>query len=154
MSNLNVRWANAEDVALIAPLFDGYRQFYEKPSDLDFCTAFLTARLATGESRVAMAVDSAGSAQGFMQLYPLFSSLALSLDAARVWLLNDLFVSPAARGLGVGAALLDFAQDFARDSGAAYLMLETAKTNLTAQGLYEKQGWVIDNEFLVYSWRV
>ena len=147
-----IRWANTNDVATIAPLFDAYRQFYEKPADLPLCVAFLTARLERGESKVAVA-EMDGVAVVFVLLYLLFSSLALSLDNEKIWLLNDLFVAPAGRGLGVGAALLGFSQDFARDSGADYLMLETAKTNLTAQRLYEKQGWLRENEFFVYLWR-
>jgi predicted GNAT family acetyltransferase len=30
-------------------------------------------------------------------------------------------------------------------------MLQTARTNATAQRLYEKLGWVRDDEFLVYT---
>jgi ribosomal protein S18 acetylase RimI-like enzyme len=83
----------------------------------------------------------------------LFSSLAPDIESAHVWLLNDLYVSEFARGLGAGKALLDFVQNFAALTNAGYLMLETAKTNKVAQSLYENQGWQRDNEFLVYSWR-
>lgn len=150
---MQVRWANINDVALAVPLFDAYRGFYGNPSDLGFCAAFLTERLSKNESKVALAIDASGHAVGFMQLYPMFSSSALTLEKSRIWVLNDLFVAPAARKMGVGEALLNFAQDFARETGVGYLMLETAKTNLTAQSLYEKQGWIRDNEYLVYSWR-
>jgi ribosomal protein S18 acetylase RimI-like enzyme len=153
MPTITTRWANINDVALIVPLFDGYRQFYEKPSDLELCTQFITARLQNAQSKIILAFDVNGNAVGFSQLYPLFSSLAPNIESAHVWLLNDLYVSEFARGLGAGKALLDFVQNFAALTHAGYLMLETAKTNKVAQSLYEKQGWQRDNEFLVYSWR-
>ncbi|MGO4780223.1 GNAT family N-acetyltransferase, partial [Lysobacter sp. 2RAB21] len=74
---------------------------------------------------------------GFTQLYPTFSSVR----AARVWVLNDLFVEPQARRRGVAQALLDAAAEFARADGAARLELETNHDNLTAQALYDAAGW-------------
>jgi ribosomal protein S18 acetylase RimI-like enzyme len=145
-----LRWLSADDVTIAAPLFDAYRQFYKLPSDLALSRDLLAARLSQNESKVAAAFDDHQNAIGFMQLYPLFSSLTSSVARSKVWLLNDLYVMPAARGLHVGEALLRFAEDFSRESGAASLMLETAKTNLTAQSLYEKCGWQRDNEFYVY----
>src|SRR5256885_435295 len=44
-----------EDAALIAPLFDAYRQFYEQPADADAALAFITARLERGESVILLA---------------------------------------------------------------------------------------------------
>ena len=102
------------------------------------------------QSKVILATDDAGVALGFIQLYPLFSSLSMSLEASKVWLLNDLFVSPQARGMGVGAALLEFAQDWSAAEGLGYLMLETAKSNTTAQRLYESQGWQRDEVYYTY----
>ena len=60
-------------------------------------------------------------------------------------------VEPSARGRGVGEALMDAARTLALSNGAAELMLQTARTNATAQRLYEKLGWVRDDEFLVYT---
>jgi ribosomal protein S18 acetylase RimI-like enzyme len=51
----------------------------------------------------------------------------------------------------VGEALLERARQFAVESGAKGLMLETAVTNTTAQRLYERLGWVRDAEYCVYN---
>lgn len=150
MSQVTVSWAGLSEIERMVPLFDGYRQFYKLPSDLTLSRALLEARLSANQSKVALAsVD--GVDYGFMQFYPLFSSLASSVERSEVMLLNDLFVAPSERGLGVGKALLDFAADWARRENFGYMMLETAKTNLVAQGLYEKQGWKRDNEYFVYQ---
>lgn len=69
----------------------------------------------------------------------------------RTWLLNDLFVAPAARGGGVGRALLQAAAAQARVRGAASLSLSTALDNAPAQALYESLGWVRDTRFCEYG---
>ena len=58
-----------------------------------------------------------------------------------VWL-NWYCVSPEARGQGVGARLLDFAIDRARESGARYLRLYTGDDAIMAkaQDVYESRG--------------
>src|SRR5512133_197515 len=97
---ITVRRAVAADADTLAPLFDAYRTFYGKPADLDGARRFLAERLSRGESVVFLAFDGA-EAVGFTQLYPSFSSASM----ARIFVLNDLFVAPAGRRRGVGAAL-------------------------------------------------
>ena len=43
------------------------------------------------------------------------------------------------------------AREFAKEVGAARLDLETGKYNLIAQKLYEKLGYVRDNDFYTYN---
>lgn len=147
MNSIAIHTAIAEDAALIAPLFDAYRQFYEQPADADAALAFVTARLERGESVILLARRPDGSAQGFCQLYPSFCSVL----AAPIYVLYDLFVVPDARRLGVGRALLLAAEAHARATGHARMDLTTARNNLRAQALYESLGWVRDEVFLAYA---
>jgi len=140
-----IRRAGKADVGAVAPLFDAYRQFYDQPPDLRASTRFLSDRLQRDESVVFVA-EHAGNAVGFVQLYPLFSSVSLG----RVYLLNDLFVAPEGRRAGVGAALLETARRFAEAEHAHALELSTAVDN-PAQRLYEASGWRPDREFLYYE---
>ncbi|MEA2373951.1 MAG: hypothetical protein QOD53_414 [Thermoleophilaceae bacterium] len=55
-------------------------------------------------------------------------------------LLNDLFVTPQARGSGAGRALIDHAAGVARQRGSSKLTWSTALDNRVAQGLYERTG--------------
>ena len=144
----NVRQAGAEDVDLVAPLFDAYRQFYAQPSDLALARAFLAERLTRGESVIFVA-ERDGRPVGFVQLYPLFSSTAAR--PRRLWLLNDLYVAPEARNGGVGRALMDRARQLAEATDAVGLELATARTNVRAQRLYESLGYRIDEHFLRYE---
>ena len=139
--------ARSPDIAAVAPLFDAYRQFYGRKPDAQLAERFLHERLTQGESVVLLARDAAGNAAGFVQLYPLFSSVR----AARGYLLNDLYVIATQRRRGVGRLLLEAAAEFARASGAARLKLFTAKTNASAQRLYESLGWVRDDDYLEYN---
>jgi len=147
MTTVQVKRATTADIATIAPLFDAYRQFYHKPSDLDGARAYLTERLERDESVVFLALLGDGTPAGFTQLYPIFSSTSMQ----RVWLLNDLFVAPVARRAGVGRALLERAHAYARETRAKELMLQTAVDNIPAQRLYESLGWQRDNDYYVYT---
>jgi len=143
---MDLRRATLDDLPLLVPLFDGYRQFYGQPSDPGRAERFLRDRLAAGESVVYLAEQN-GRALGFVQLYPSFWSVA----ACRSWILNDLFVSPEHRGTGAGKALMNRARAHARETGAGGLSLATQRTNLTAQALYESLGWKRDEEFYHYE---
>lgn len=138
--------ANLAHMEDLAALFDGYRVFYQQPSDLAAARRFLQERLTKGDSTilVAQAVDELA---GFTQLYPSFSSVSMQ----RIWILNDLFVSKAHRGQGIARSLIEAAEAFARDSGAIRMVLETQVTNTSAQALYEGRGYVRDTEFYHYS---
>lgn len=136
MNAFAIRRATDADIARVAPLFDAYRSFYGQPPDPARADAFLRERLARGESALLLA-ERDGEALGFTQLYPLFSSVR----TARLWLLNDLFVADSARRQGVARGLLDAAAAFAREQGAAGLMLETGRDNHPARALYRAAGW-------------
>ena len=144
---MNIHQASLADLDSLAPLFDGYRQFYGQPADLGKARSFLAERIERDESLILLARDDAGAGAGFTQLYPLFSSVR----AVRTWLLNDLFVASASRRQGVAASLLKAAAEQARERGAASLSLSTALDNAPAQALYESLGWRRESGFCEYS---
>jgi GNAT superfamily N-acetyltransferase len=144
---IEVRQATVFDLDLLVPLFDAYRQFYRKPSDAGLARSFLMERFQHNESVIFLAMRQDGSAAGFTQLFPSFSSAS----AARILILNDLFVSPQARRQKVGSLLLAAAARYGREVGAVRLTLSTEITNTTAQALYEGEGWVRQEEFYSYD---
>jgi len=73
---------------------------------------------------------------GYACLYWHFSST----QAVETVLMNDLFVSEAARGRGVGRALIEASAAVARERGSPHLEWSTAPDNLTAQRLYDSTG--------------
>jgi GNAT superfamily N-acetyltransferase len=141
-----VRQATIDDLEALVPLFNAYRQFYRKSGDPEGARSFLKARLHHGESTIFLAVAD-GKATGFTQLYPSFSSASM----APILILNDLFVDPAYRRCGTGAALLRAAAEHGRATGAVRLTLSTELTNATAQALFERSGWQRDATFCTYQ---
>ena len=136
MDDVSITRAGPADLDALAQLFDGYRQFYGQPSNLAAARDWLRSRLRVGESMVLVA-RRGGDAVGFVQLYPMFSSVRL----ARTCILNDLYVLPTKRRGGVARALLEAAAGFARADGATAISLETTRDNAAARALYRAAGW-------------
>ena len=82
---MNVRRAGPADLEAVAELFDAYRQFYGQDSDVPRARDWLRSRLRVGESVVLLAKRD-NIIVGFVQLYPMFSSVR----TAKTWILNDL----------------------------------------------------------------
>jgi ribosomal protein S18 acetylase RimI-like enzyme len=148
-SPIRIRAVGPGDAGLVAPLFDAYRRFYRLRSDPAAARRFLRERLRKRQSVLYVAFvrrDGRSMAAGFVHLYPSFSSLSMK----RLWILNDLFVDPAFRRLGVGEALMRRAERLARSTGAAGIGLETASDNRAAQLLYERLGYRRYTQFYRY----
>ncbi len=143
---MNIRRADIHDLDALVPLFDGYRIFYKQESDPTAARAFLKQRMEQKQSTIFIAYAD-NQALGFTQLYPIFSSVSMQ----DVCILNDLFVDPAARGKGIGEALLETAKNFAKENNLKGLSLETDRDN-PAQHLYERLGWKKDVDHLFYTW--
>jgi ribosomal protein S18 acetylase RimI-like enzyme len=138
--------ASREDVFLVFPLFIEYRNFYHLDRRDEEAKKFLEARVCSGES-VVFYVEVNGEVVGFAQLYPLFCSFEMK----STWLLHDLFVVPKLRKQGVAQALLKKVDQLLVDSSSGFITLNTAVDNNAAQGLYEKNGYAIESDFLVYN---
>lgn len=145
-----IRQAQSADVASVAKLFDLYRQFYEQTPDLALAEQFIRQRLNRQESLILIAESSPSAPVGFCQLYPTFCSV----EAQPIYALYDLFVLPQARKAGIGRLLLQAAEAEAAKAGKARIDLTTARTNKSAQSLYESLGWVRDEIFFAYSRQV
>lgn len=143
---MRIHAASPADLDDLVQLFAGYLQFYQEDKPLAAIRVFLVARLSSGDSQLFLARDAQGGALGFVQLYPFQASLALQ----PAWLLSDLYVLEAARRQGVGEALMNTARAHAETTGACGLQLQTAKSNLVGQALYERLGYVRDELFHTY----
>jgi GNAT superfamily N-acetyltransferase len=141
--------ASLNDLDIVVPLFDQYREFYGQQSDLEGARTFLRDRMQRNESVIYLALLN-GSGAGFVQLYPSFSSVSMQ----RLWILNDLFVAFSARRSGVAKALMERARQLAVATGAKGLALATQVQNTAAQKLYEDLGYSKDTEFYHYFLKV
>lgn len=134
---------------LIVPLFDAYRVFYGQETNVEGARKYLRKLFTHNASVLFLACDYDPGLQayGFVQLFPAYSSIAMR----RTYILEDIFTDPAMRRRGVAKLLVARAVEFARESGAGALFLETAYGNAPAQALYESLGWTREDQFYKYN---
>lgn len=136
------------DLADLLPLMRAYCDFYEvSPTDEDLL-AMSRALIADPEREGVQLIarDSDGAPIGFATVFWSWSTLS----AARIGVMNDLFVTPGARGSGIAPELIDTCLERARRHGAGSLTWQTARDNARAQALYERVGARRD-EWIDYS---
>ncbi|WP_332454021.1 GNAT family N-acetyltransferase [Chryseobacterium aquaticum] len=143
----NTRKATIQDLSQLAELFDQYRVFYQKESDILSTENFLKERIEKQDSEIYVA-ESEGVLVGFVQLYPLFSSTRMK----KYWLLNDLFVNENHRGKGFSKELIEAAKEVCKSSDACGILLETGKSNDIGNQLYPSCGFELYDEVNFYEW--
>ncbi|MDQ0427257.1 ribosomal protein S18 acetylase RimI-like enzyme [Planomicrobium stackebrandtii] len=142
---MHIERVTLDTVERVVPLFDGYRQFYGQQEDKQAAHHFLEERILKEESIIFIAFVE-GEAAGFVQLYPIFSSVSLK----RAYILNDLYVDPRFRKQGAGKQLMEKSFEYCEEKDARFVALETATDNVQAQKLYEQMG-MNQEEMLHYS---
>jgi GNAT superfamily N-acetyltransferase len=131
--------ATTDDIDVLLPLMRGYCDFYEASPADEGLGEMARALIATDEPDGMLLVaraEEGGDAVGFAAVGWKWSSLR----AARVAILEDLFVHPDARRTGAGRALITSCAERARSHGAPALLWATAHDNTKAQALYDSLG--------------
>jgi GNAT superfamily N-acetyltransferase len=125
-------------LAELLPLVRAYCDFYDvAPSDealLALSRALIADPEREGVQLLARRED--GRAVGFATIYWSWATTI----AARIGVMNDLFVVPEGRGSGAADALIAACVEECRRHGAAELTWQTATDNLRAQNVYERVG--------------
>jgi len=139
-----IRPVTEEILPQVEPLIAAYQRFYEvEEIDRERNREFFSRFIGTDREGWLLAAWQDEEVIGFGCYYRFLSSLL----AVETVLMNDLYVVEAARGSGVGRALIEAGAGLAREAGAAWLEWNTAPDNRTAQALYdgtgaEKSTWV------------
>ena len=134
-----IRKATIEDLDQLSTLFDSYRVFYKKQSNVNEAKLFLTSRLTLNDSTILVA-ETAKVLVGFTQLYPSFSSTQMK----PLLILNDLFVNSNYRSNGISKLLIENAKQIAKATSSSGLMLETEKSNTIGNQLYPSIGFELN----------
>jgi len=147
-NNFLIRDVQPGDFARWKPLWDGYNAFYGRKEETalpDAITTMTWSRFFDGyEPMHALVAEHSGSLLGLAHF--LFHRSTISLESTCY--LQDLFTHEAARGKGVGRALIEEVYRYAKDAGCHRVYWQTHETNATAMTLYNK---VADKSgFLVY----
>jgi ribosomal protein S18 acetylase RimI-like enzyme len=67
----------------------------------------------------------------------------------RVGLVDELYVLPGHRDTGLGTAAMDLAERSCRERGIKAMQLEVSRTNVRAQALYRRLGFVDHDRYLM-----
>jgi GNAT superfamily N-acetyltransferase len=145
---LIIRQVTRDDYRQWLPLWDGYNAFYGRSGATALApeiTAMTWARFFDGYEPVhALVAEHDGDLLGLTHY--LFHRSTTSIEPTCY--LQDLFTNEAARGKGVGRALINGVYERARLAGASRVYWQTHETNHTAMQLYDK---VADRSgFVVY----
>ncbi len=132
--------------AAVLALLDGYAMDTmggETPLVPEVKDRLIPALIARTDRLILLAVWLPATESASPQFVGLMNAFeGFSTFAARPLLnIHDLYVAPEARGLGVGQALLAYAEQIARQRGYCKLTLEVLSGNTGAQALYLKQGF-------------
>ena len=144
---MQVREAKLSDLENLSDLFNSYRMFYGKESDIRVAEEFLTSRIENKDSKIFIC-EFNNELSGFVQLYPIFSSTRVS----KYWLLNDLFVDINKRGKGYSKLLIERSKELVIESKACGMMLETEKSNDIGNLLYPSTGFKKNELCNFYEW--
>jgi GNAT superfamily N-acetyltransferase len=128
----------ADDLDELLALMRGYCDFYEvSPSDEDLL-ALSRALIADPEREGVQLIarNGDGRAIGFATIYWMWSTA----DAARLGIMNDLFVAVDARGSGAAEALIEACRAECARRGIERLAWQTAPSNARAQAVYDRIG--------------
>jgi GNAT superfamily N-acetyltransferase len=131
----NVRRATPADAAQVARLLHQFNTEYDEftpgPAVLEERIGSL---IAGGKAIVLLAGDGP---DGLAQL----SFRPYVFTDEEIALLEELYVVPPKRGLGLGRALLEAAMETARAAGAGMMEIGTSEDDTAALGLYESCGF-------------
>lgn len=147
-----IRVAATYNPSVPSELFDLYRQYYNRPADLVLAKQYVTDQLRSKNTTILVAhaiadtTDIEDKAIGFLQFgYRVCSCLG------KILLVNDLFVDPDNRNMGVGKALMNAALECGKMGEASAVELETEVDNISAQRLYESLGFERDTRYTTYT---
>ncbi|MCC8967221.1 GNAT family N-acetyltransferase [Bradyrhizobium sp. Pear76] len=136
--DVTIRFVTRDDYAQWLPLWDGYNAFYERSGPTALApeiTAMTWQRFFDAYEPVhALVADAGGRLLGLTHYLYHRSTTAI----APTCYLQDLFTSEAARGKGVGRALINGVYAQAKLAGSPRVYWQTHETNHTAMQLYDK----------------
>jgi GNAT superfamily N-acetyltransferase len=131
---LTVRPVVPADLAQWRALWEGYNTFYERTVPTEITGMTWSRFFDASEPVHALVAERDGRLLGLVH-YLFHRSTTL---IGPTCYLQDLFTIKAARGQGVGRALIESVYERARSAGSLLVYWQTHETNVTAMALYDK----------------
>ncbi|HLQ86855.1 MAG TPA: GNAT family N-acetyltransferase [Salinisphaeraceae bacterium] len=148
MNQFTTHFVTAADQADWRPLFDGYAEFYQTRMNDAIADAVWGWLLDPEHVLEGLLVrDAQQQAIGMMH----FRSCPRPLSGCDMGFVDDLFVTPAARGSGAADALFDRLGDIATERGWPVVRWLTQHFNVRGRGMYDRYTSG-PSDFIMYQW--
>ena len=153
MEQWSIRPVRHQDYQDWLQLWESYNIFYERTGPaaipLEVTRATWARFFDPGEPMEALVAESDGTLIGLAHF--LFHRSTIQVEPSCY--LQDLFTAQAARGLGVGRALIEATYRAAKEVGCQRVYWQTHETNASAMLLYdkvaEKSGFIVYRKLLL-----
>lgn len=132
-----VRPVAPADFAQWLPLWLGYNRFYGRDAVAEAITRTTWGRFFDACEQVNALVAEANGDGALLGLAHIILHRSTTMIAP-VCYMQDLFTAEAARGQGVGRALIEAVYEWARAAGCPRVYWQTQEGNATARALYDK----------------
>jgi GNAT superfamily N-acetyltransferase len=142
---VRIRPMTAADASLVADLTTqlGY------PTSPVETAERLSALLARPDDHAALVAEEGSRAVGWVHV-----AIYTSLESGRVATIGGLVVDEGHRSGGIGAELLAAAEEWARENGAAKMVVRSRVSRERAHRFYEREGYVLVKTSHVFEKRL
>jgi ribosomal protein S18 acetylase RimI-like enzyme len=135
--SVSIRLATLSDTTALTDLITAYLQFYNAtPPSADQLEQLINTICTDKEKGYFVLAVIAEQSVGFATLYQIYSTF----QAKPALILNDLFVLPEFRRLGIGKRLYTACKEMYAGGNYAYMEWMTAPSNATAINFYQDNG--------------
>jgi ribosomal protein S18 acetylase RimI-like enzyme len=149
MAKIRIKQIGKKEIESIITPFTNYMKFYDREiKEGKFKDYFQS--IIEDERVFIYTANLDNRVAGLMVIYQTFSSF----ECGKILFLNDLWVEPEFRKLGVGHALMTEIKEIAKEKNCKRVDLQTDLINVKARALYEKNGMIADKEFINYSVKI
>jgi len=154
---MNIRQATPTDRLVLSSLCkdvqslhaEHHPDIFKVPESEDFAMSFFEEALADLTTRIFIA-ENEEQTLGYILCKLVEREESPFTYARRFLMIDQIGVRPAARGEGVGAALIQQAEEFAKELGVLRIQLDSWDFNIRAHAFFEKQGF---QKFMFRFWR-
>lgn len=146
---IEIQQATIQHLKVLHELFEQYREFYQMSRSENKSFHFLKSRLEKKDSFIWIGFDQQIAA-GFIQVYPVFSSVAMQ----PLWILNDLYVSSKHRQKGIARKMVLCVEKTAKNNQVFSIKLATQVNNAQAKKLYYSLDYKVIEQFDHFSKKI
>jgi GNAT superfamily N-acetyltransferase len=154
---MNIRQATPTDSLVLSSLCkdvqslhaEHHPDIFKVPESESFATSFFDEALADLTTRIFIA-ENEERALGYILCKLVERGESPFTYARRFLMIDQISVRPAARGQGIGAALIQQAEELAKELGVPRIQLDSWDFNVRAHAFFEKEGF---QKFMFRFWR-